>query len=784
MTKTTAWYARRYVERFGFHIVPIEPGRKFPRSNNWGNTAINDADAAERFYTENPNWNLGVALRPSRLCSLDIDCWDSFSTICECLGIDLDALMSITPTIKARGIRIMFRVPDGVALPYRKISWPSKNDPTKSKHKAAMDAANAAKQAGDTEREARIRAVARRWAMKCVFELRACGADGKQRQDVLPPSIHPDTGQPYRWQTQPVDAWPEPPAWLLAIWTQWDSFKGQILSMCPWLPVPETAPAPKRTAAPAVVFKGDGVIDAWLQSSSLTQCLERYGYRQISQRRWLSPHSSTGLPGVILFPDERSCWIHHASDPLCSEESGRPVNAFDLFCYYEHGGDIKRAVSSAADLLGIKTRSPISHDQASAPVHDSRDDEPGALVNAPPSRDYMSPLPWTNGNGKPLKHIDNLREILRRLGITVRYNVIAKDEEILIPGKSFSLDNAANASLAWLISECSMFSFPTDKLGDFITYLADQNLHNPVAQWVTSTPWDGVSRLPELFATVRAVGEQFDPERAWLKETLIKRWMVSAIAAAFSPKGVSAGGVLTFQGPQYIGKTKWFKSLVPPDLGVLKDGVLLRPDDKDSVKQAVSFWLVELGELDSTFRKSDIAQLKAFLTNDSDVLRRAYARRESHFARRTVFFGSVNPREFLNDPTGNRRYWTIECESLDHSHSIDMQQVWAEVYAMWQQGEPHHLTGDELDRLNASNEEFMAIDPIEERILSYLDWDSSEATWRWVQASEVLIECGLDRPTRHDAQSAATLLRKKNGGLHRRTKGKTQFWCPPKLYGV
>ena len=36
------------------------------------------------------------------------------------------------------------------------------------------------------------------------------------------------------------------------------------------------------------------------------------------------------------------------------------------------------------------------------------------------------------------------------------------------------------------------------------------------------------------------------------------------------------------------------------------EGATLNPADKDSVKQAVSHWIVELGELESTFKKSDI----------------------------------------------------------------------------------------------------------------------------------------------------------------------------------
>jgi len=281
---------------------------------------------------------------------------------------------------------------------------------------------------------------------------------------------------------------------------------------------------------------------------------------------------------------------------------------------------------------------------------------------------------------------------------------------------------------------------------------------------------------------VVARDEWVEPNIKELKELLIKRWMVSAIALAFSATPESAEGVLVFQGPQSLGKTSWLKSLVPRELGLVKDGMILRPEDKDSVKQVCSFWLVELGELDSTFRRADIAQLKALITQDKDVLRRPYARRESTYARRTVFFGSVNPREFLHDETGNRRYWTIECESINSRHGLDMQQVWAEVLELWRAGEPHRLSEGELRMLNESNEGYMAINPTEERILSGLDWNSPDGTWRWAQATEVLLECGIDRPSSKDAQMAAALIRKRNGGRSRRSGGKNQLWCPHPVY--
>lgn len=746
-------YARAYTERYGFHLVPIEPGRKFPTANDWGNQVLTDPDAADRFYTDNSNWNMGVALGPSSMCSLDIDCAKSFNIILDEFGIPHDALDEY-PTIQGslKGRRVMFRVPDGMALAYAKLNWP--------------------KQDGGTQ--------------FTVFELRAA-CDGKQRQDVLPPSYHETAGKKYQWLTKPPKAgetWPEPPGWLLAIWEAWDNFKPQLKDACPWA-VKQPAPAPVKREQRE--HSGVSVIDECLAREDLRETLRRFGYKQIG-RRWLSPHSTTGLPGVTVLPDGQRCFIHHASDPLCSEESGKPVNAFDLICYYEHSNDTSKAVKALSKEYGMEPKRTVEHAPAVAAAPPMLPPDPNqAPVQSATTMpmqsgggDVNSPLIFTTDKGKPKKHIANLREICRRLGVTVRYNEISKEEEILIPNKGFSRDNEANASLAWLKSECSLYDYPADAVQEFVTVLADENQFNPVRSWVMSKAWDGVDRAQALFDTVQ--GAQKDERSVWLKEQLIKRWSISAIAGAFQPNGVSAGGVLVFQGAQYLGKTKWFKTLVPQDMNLIKDGMLLRPDDKDSVKQITSFWMVELGELDSTFRRADIAALKAFITKDSDTYRKPYAKRESNIARRTVFFGSVNPKEFLHDITGNRRYWTIECESLDHSHDIDMQQYWAQIYEVWKKGESHFLTPDEMDALNDSNDGFMAAEPVEEKILSSYDWSTDASRWRWISATDVLQEVGNDRPGRADVTTAAMIIRRMNNDMGKRQGGQRLLLVPPKKF--
>ena len=374
--------------------------------------------------------------------------------------------------------------------------------------------------------------------------------------------------------------------------------------------------------------------------------------------------------------------------------------------------------------------------------------------------------------------IENLEFIVQQHNIQLRYNVITKNEEILIPGHSFGMDNVANVSLSRLTSIVARHGLPTDKVHQYSSVLADRNQFNPVVEWIESREWDGVDRLAEFYATVVCVRLEQDP----FKRVLILKWCLYAICAAFSPNGAASGGVLTFQGEQNIGKTQWFKSLVPEELGLSKDGLILRPDNKDSVIQACGYWLVELGELDATFKKSDISQLKAFLTMTTDVIRRPYAAKDSKYPRRTAFFASVNPKGFLHDETGNRRFLTIEAAHINHEHGLDMQQVWAQIRTLMVAGESYFLSSQDVAQLNKLNEAFMAVCSIEERLMSGLIWDEPQTNWRWIQVSDLLRELGFLQPTNGQAQKAASALKKigthYNAPDSRRAKGKTLFMVP------
>lgn len=391
-------------------------------------------------------------------------------------------------------------------------------------------------------------------------------------------------------------------------------------------------------------------------------------------------------------------------------------------------------------------------------------------IEAPTHPDIIY-APYPDESEKTFKKKDtiaNIAELLRRLQITVRYNVISKKEVMLIPGRSFLIDNQENAAYAEITSWCKRIGIPTDNLTQYMLRIAEANPYNPVASWIESNPWDGKSRLSDLYETIQSTDEP-------LKETLLRTWLISCVAAAYEPNGISAHGVLVFQGFQGYGKTAWFKKLAPAELEVIADGMFLKPDDPDSVFQAISKWIIELGELDATFKRSDIAQLKAFLTKDKDIIRRPYAKKESNFARRTIFFGSVNENDFLKDPTGNRRFWTIGVKRIDYQHCIDMQQLWAEIRELYLNGDSWIIDSQTLEKLNEHNKQFQETDPIEERIEVWYDWENPFGS-SWKTATEVCMEIGILNPTKRDTGIAATVLFKKC----QREKHRKRFLVPIK----
>lgn len=410
---------------------------------------------------------------------------------------------------------------------------------------------------------------------------------------------------------------------------------------------------------------------------------------------------------------------------------------------------------------------------ASLPEHQAFFASKGTSTNSAPAQS-VGPLvfPVVNSKGKPAQISENLEALLNHQGVKVRYNQIKKNTEIIIPGMSCVVDERDNTALTILIDEAVKSGLSPTRIDEMASAIASQNPYCPVQTYIESKVWDGTSRID-------AFCKQIDTPHPSMARFLIRKWLLQSVAAVYEKKGINGAGVLVFTGLQGVGKTRILRDLTSDIQDVFLEGATLNPDDKDSVLTCCSHWMVELGELDATFKKSDVAQLKAFLTRSSDTLRRPYARKDSMFPRRTVFAGTVNDFQFLHDPTGNRRFWPVEVLGIKRDSSIDYQQLWAEFKVIYNSGkESWHLTAIEIDQLNIYSEQFNVIEPVVEKLLKKYDFAACNK-WQPKLMSDICEDIGIEKPTKGDMQRLAAAIKKYNGNqTPKESNGKKYHWVP------
>lgn len=384
------------------------------------------------------------------------------------------------------------------------------------------------------------------------------------------------------------------------------------------------------------------------------------------------------------------------------------------------------------------------------------------------------------GRGGPPTTLANVEHMLIQNGISVRYNLCKKKLEMTIPGVRTTFENADNVFMTHIISLAAQNDMKLVSVPEIVYAIADHNAYNPAADWIASRPWDGVDRLQDYYDTL-GTREGFPLE---LKKVLMGKWLLSLVAAALSVQGFRARGVLTLQGEQGLGKTTWGRNLISDK--ILRDS-LVKTDQhfeggsKDSFLSAITHWLVEIGELENSLRR-EIARLKGFVTADYDKIRRPYARFDSEYPRRTVFYATVNQTDFLQDNTGNSRWWTLPVVAIDYNHGIDMQQVFAQLAVDFYEGAEWWLTPEEEVQLEAQNRKHQSISVVREALADVIDFeDEPTPDDRALTPTELLKLANMKWPTNPQAKEAGAILRG-SFGEPKRINGRDK-WRVPLLPG-
>jgi predicted P-loop ATPase len=213
-----------------------------------------------------------------------------------------------------------------------------------------------------------------------------------------------------------------------------------------------------------------------------------------------------------------------------------------------------------------------------------------------------------------------------------------------------------------------------------IVLAANEHAFHPVREYLEGLVWDGIERVETLWVRyVKANDDSYHRSVARLALT-------AAVTRIFEP-GHKFDYATILEGLQGKRKStlieilgrRWFAEL---------DGDF--HDQKQMVELMQGAWIMEIPEL-TGFGRADVRAIKAFISRKNDRARLAYARRAGEFPRQVIFIGSTNDREYLKDDTGGRRFWPVAC-NLDADEEIDTDsldreadQLWAEAVVIYRQ---------------------------------------------------------------------------------------------------
>jgi hypothetical protein len=178
-----------------------------------------------------------------------------------------------------------------------------------------------------------------------------------------------------------------------------------------------------------------------------------------------------------------------------------------------------------------------------------------------------------------------------------------------------------------------------------------------------------------------------------LADVMMEKWLVGLVGRLLNP-GLPLRGVLVLVGAQHIGKDGFLNVLTKQRVkSVGRDSKL---KELNFLLAANSSWVVNLAEIENITRSQATGELKSWITEAHDLVTLKWENQATMFPRRFSLYGSCNTAKFLQDPSGNTRYWVIN-SPLTRENRVDLQLLEHEresilagaiqLYRKYQQGE-------------------------------------------------------------------------------------------------
>lgn len=198
--------------------------------------------------------------------------------------------------------------------------------------------------------------------------------------------------------------------------------------------------------------------------------------------------------------------------------------------------------------------------------------------------------------------------------------------------------------------------------------------------------------------------------------SFVTKWMVGMIAGIY---GNANPILLALLGAPNVGKSYWFRHLLPKELLPLFAEPVLR-NDKDSEMYLCTYLLLLDDELSNKNRLSQ-EHLKNMLTKEKFTFRYAYARKSESHTRVATLCGTGNELEVLSDFSGNRRIVPIHVHDINKElyNEIDKTALFMDAVRLYETGTRWQLTKEDIILLKNNTEKHEVTDNTGLTLLRY-----------------------------------------------------------------
>lgn len=234
-------------------------------------------------------------------------------------------------------------------------------------------------------------------------------------------------------------------------------------------------------------------------------------------------------------------------------------------------------------------------------------------------------------------------------------------------------------------------------------------VYHPLEEYVRVNSWrSSMGNIDKLCA---AINSDTPMGAIW-----VRKWLLGIIAAY---KGHIVRYNLTFVGPQFTGKTEFFRRLLPVSLKKYfgESHFDRGKDDEIMMCQKLIIMDDEMGGKS----KSDEKLMKELTSKDIFTLRVPYGRGNEDLKRLAILCGTSNDRSVINDRTGNTRILPVEIKGINHDfyNSVDKDELFMELFREYESGTQWQLSQADFEALTEAGQEFETINSEREIILKF-----------------------------------------------------------------